>query len=261
MGDTQNYNEDELFEQRQIQFSNFLRDTEKYSSAIRRMRKSDERRLIVDINDIRDERRELFEGLRNSPIDYLPPFERALNEIINPTDGNTNRRQLTDSDIYHIGLEGSFGENETTPRKITAKFIGRLICLEAIVTRCSIVRPKVLRSVHYCEKTRLFHKKDYTDATMIGGSSIPSTNTYPKEDSNGNPLTTEYGYCKYRDFQTISIQEMPERAPAGLLPRPLDVIFEDDLVDYVKPGDRIRLVGIYRSFGGKNAATISGTFR
>lgn len=54
---------------------------------------------------------------------------------------------------------------------------------------------------------------------------------------------------------------MPERAPAGQLPRGVDVLMDDDLVDQVKPGDRIQLVGIYRSLGNRNASSGSATFR
>ena len=54
---------------------------------------------------------------------------------------------------------------------------------------------------------------------------------------------------------------MPERAPAGQLPRGVDVLMDDDLVDRVKPGDRIQLVGLYRSLGNRNAGSGSATFR
>ena len=32
----------------------------------------------------------------------------------------------------------------------------------------------------------------------------------PKEDENGNPYVPEYGFSLYRDYQKITIAEMPE---------------------------------------------------
>lgn len=148
--------------------------------------------------------------------------------------------------------------------------------MEGIVTKCSLVRPKVVRSVHYCETDVKFTYRNYQDQTTTA-SGVASTGIYPTEDedkhpvgsraactrhiSNTSQLITEYGHCIYRDHQTISIQEMPERAPAGQLPRSVDVILDDDLVDRVKPGDRIQLVGTYRSLGNRSAGNSSSTFR
>ena len=135
-----------------------------------------------------------------------------------------------------------------------------MVSLEGIVTKCSLVRPKVIKSVHYNERKNIFHFREYRDQTMTANGAA-STSVYPQEDEEGNPLITEYGYCTYRDHQTISIQEMPERAPAGQLPRGVDVIMDDDLVDTCKPGDRVQLVGIFRSLGNRNAGQGSATFR
>jgi DNA replication licensing factor MCM3 len=160
---------------------------------------------------------------------------------------------------YYCAYIGSFGEFSCNPRTLGSNQLNHMVSLEGIVTKTSLVRPKVVKSVHYNENQRKFHYRTYTDQTTTTGAA--SSSVYPTDDGEGNPLITEYGYCVYRDHQTISIQEMPERAPAGQLPRSVDVIMDDDLVDRVKPGDRVQLVGIYRSLGSRNAGTGSSTFR
>ena len=125
-----------------------------------------------------------------------------------------------------------------------------MIALEGIVTRCSLVRPKMLKSVHYCPDTKLFHAQHYRDATMATSNLPPTSTVTPQTDDEGHLLQTEFGHCLFRDHQRISIQEMPERAPPGQLPRTTDIVLDDDLVDRCKPGDRLQVVGFYRSIGG-----------
>lgn len=62
-------------------------------------------------------------------------------------------------------------------------------------------------------------------------------------------------------LQIITVQEMPERAPLGQLPRSVEVILEEDLVDQVKPGDRVHIAGVFRALAGRVSSSSSGRFR
>lgn len=210
------------------------------------MLRLDRTRLIVNIDDLRDYRRDFADGLLRQPVEFMPAFDDALSTVIQQVH-NAEKHEI-EGKGYHIGFSGSFGDHHVSPRNLRASYLGQMISLEGIVTRCSLVRPKMLRSVHFCPDTGLFHAREYRDAT----SSVT-----PQTDEEGHPLQMEFGFCTFRDHQRISIQEMPERAPAGQLPRSTDVILDDDLVDKCKPGDRIQLVGAYRSVGGG----ASGTFK
>ena len=218
-----------------------------------------QRRLVVSIDEIRAHNVELAEGLLQQPFDFAQAFDKALHEIVKTLPKTTNKEHSEDT-MYYCAYSGSFGQYACNPRTLSSSHLNHMVSLEGIVTRCSLVRPKVIKSVHYNEKKNIFHFREYKDQTMTA-SGASTSSVYPQEDDEGNPLITEYGYCTYRDHQTISIQEMPERAPAGQLPRGVDVILDDDLVDKVKPGDRIQLVGIYRSLGNRNAGHNSAIFK
>ncbi|KAL7629037.1 MCM DNA helicase complex subunit [Parahypoxylon ruwenzoriense] len=226
-----------------------------YRSDIILMLQKSQRRLVVNLDHVRDHNSELADGLLFDPFDFTLAFNHALKEIV-----KTIRPDQTDPDIlYYCAWAGSFGLNACNPRTLSSNHLNHMVSIEGIVTRCSLIRPKVVKSVHYNEKKNIFHFREYRDQTMTAG--VTTSSVYPQEDEEGNPLLTEYGFCTYRDHQTISIQEMPERAPAGQLPRGVDVILDDDLVDRVKPGDRVQLVGIFRTLGNRNTNNNSALFK
>lgn len=143
-----------------------------------------------------------------------------------------------------------------------------MVVVEGIVTKCSSVRPKLIRSVHYCPKTKSYSTKDYRDHTDMdigilvkGQERLPTGSAFPTKDNDGNPLELEQGYCQYKDYQTIVLQEMPERARVGQLPRSVELILEHDLVDRIKPGDRAQCIGVFRPLASIQNGQTSGVFR
>lgn len=213
------------------------------------------KRLIVNINDVRRKAPARAAALLDNAFDEQLAFSRALKEYVaslQPSFGKTY-------EDFFVGFEGSFGNRHVTPRTLNARSLGNLICVEGIVTKVSLVRPKVVRSVHYCAATKKVMERKYTDLTSF--EAVPSSAVYPTKDEDGNLLETEYGLSVYKDHQTLTIQEMPEKAPAGQLPRSVDIVCDDDLVDRCKPGDRVQVVGNYRCMPGKQNGYTSGTFR
>uniref|UniRef100_A0A1I8INT2 DNA replication licensing factor MCM3 n=1 Tax=Macrostomum lignano TaxID=282301 RepID=A0A1I8INT2_9PLAT len=160
---------------------------------------------------------------------------------------NANTEFGKSKEHFFVGVEGS------------ASHLKQMVCIEGIVTKCSLVHPKIVRSVHYCPATRKTMERQYTDLTSL--EPFPSSGAYPTKDDDGNLLETEYGLSRYADHQTFTVQEMPEKSPAGQLPRALDVIADNDLVDSCKPGDRVQVIGQYRCLPSKKAGYTSATFR
>ncbi|KAM4689772.1 maternal DNA replication licensing factor mcm3 [Discoglossus pictus] len=250
--------EDQELREAQREYLDFLDDDQDqgvYHGKVRDMIGANEHRLTVNLNDLRRKNEMRASTLLNNAFGDVIAFQRALKELVASIDA-TYAKQFEE---FNVGFEGSFGTKHLSPRTLTAHFLGSLVCVEGIVTKCSLVRPKVMRSVHYCPATKKTLERRYTDLTTL--EAFPSSSIYPTKDEENNPLETEFGLSTYRDHQTVSIQEMPEKAPAGQLPRSVDIIADADLVDKCKPGDRVQIVGIYRCLPSKQGGFTSGTFR
>ena len=182
------------------QFQTFLEEDHghgQYASKISEMMASEEPhyRLMVDVADVRSYDDALHTRLMNEPAECLPPFEDALEETVQARDP----KWLPEGQRMRIGLAGEFGAHTVSPRNLLAPLITKMVNVQGIVTKCSLVRPKMVKSVHYCEATGTSMTREYRDVTSHNGP--PTGSTYPTKDDNGNLLSTEFGLCQYRDNQ------------------------------------------------------------
>lgn len=215
---------------------------------------TNKQRLLVDLNDLRIFSNNLANSLLTNPTECILSFESALNELAS----EITSFFPSEKNKLKIGFQGAFGSLNRTPRTLSSNCLSSMVCIEGIATSCSLIRPKLSRSVHYCEETSLFYSKKYTDNTMLTTEAFPSIgSSYPTDDGKGNKLITEFGLSSYIDHQVVSLQEIPESAPPGQLPRSIDIILENDLVDSIKPGSRVCVVGIYKALIPSSSLSVS----
>ena len=142
-------------------FLDFL-DQQGYMEDIHGMIGRRDKRLMLNLNHMRTFDTELTTNFMRRPGEYLPAFEEALREVItqqDPTIGKTGAMHE-----FRIGVEGNFGSHHVSPRELSAHLLNGLVCVEGIVTKCSLVRPKVVKSTHYCPKTNRYTTKECAGA-------------------------------------------------------------------------------------------------
>ena len=252
--------------------------TEAVQSIIQDATKKNLSRVTIDINRMRESDPTLVNMVLKNPLKIIPLMEKKLDEISTNFKGEkvqSNTIQSKKEEKLHLNLQGMLGTHLVSPRGLTAELTNQYVGVQGIVTRISEVRSKLVYSVHYCEETKKGNIKEYNDQMKIAESSNTygqplngnfeigkasgfMNNAIPQRDINHNPLTLEYGHSKFRNNQTILLQEPPERTPLGQLPRSVEVILEGDLVDKVKPGDRIQVNGVFKTISTMATNTSGG---
>merc|ERR1712179_485860 len=180
------YEIDEELRQAEREYGDFLDDSVTdqgiYSDVVKSMIENKQHRIIVNINDLRRKNESRAKKLLSNCFEELGAFQRALKSHVASIDPSYAKS----FEEFFIGFEGSFGGKHVTPRTLTSSYLGSMVCIEGIVVKCSLIRPKIVRSVHYCPATQKSIERVYSDMTST--NPIPSTGAYPTKDEENNPL-------------------------------------------------------------------------
>eukprot|EP00913_Durusdinium_trenchii_P000399 g366.t1 len=164
-------------------------------------------------------------GDHREPVKYLPAYEEGLLSFLSETAPKVVKSL---KQTLRLDLQGAFGRNHVTPRGMTAESTGQLMCVEGLVTRCLVTEPKLLYSMHDVDDNYV-EQRDHRDTTSLVAN-VMNSGGMPKQDAEGNDLKMDVAFSMYKEQLSIR------------------VICDGDLCDKAKPGDRVQVIGIYRSF-------------
>lgn len=127
-------------------------------------------------------------------------------------------------------------------RDLDPSHIDKLISIKGIVIRNSDIIPEMKEAAFKCHRCGL-QKSEFISRGRI------LEPDYCENCKSRYTFQLTHNACYFSDKQHVKLQETPESVPEGETPHTVHLCVYEDLVDFVKPGDRVEAVGIYKAMG------------
>ncbi|NJE47137.1 helix-turn-helix domain-containing protein [Thermococcus sp. GR7] len=190
------------------------------------------RSLSIDWTHLNSFDPELAEELLKNPEDSILAAEDAIQIVL-------REPPLLKEEEFKVHARFFNLPRTLLVKELGSEHINRLIQVDGIITRVSEVKPFVEKAVFVCkdcgnEMVRL--QRPYDNIVK------PS-----KCDACGSRnVELDVEKSRFINFQSFRLQDRPESLKGGQMPRFIDAILLDDLVDTALPGDRVLVTGILR---------------
>ena len=192
--------------------------------------------LDVDFSHIIQFDELLADRLLKSPKKTIEKCEAVLEDIYSQIKAKKLEFKL------HLRLKNLPEIHKIAIRDIRASHVSKFAVIDGIVTRITEVKPEIKEAVFECQRC----------GNVIIMTQVDSN--FKKPILCDNPACRKQGPfelikedSKFEDWQLIRLQERPEQLRGGRMPRHIEIILRDDLVDVVQPGNRVVLSGIIES--------------
>ncbi len=244
----------------QMLFTSFLKNFKdsrgryKYRERVRDMIINEGKSLLIDYEDLLSFDPHLADLIEQDPDEALKALSESIRELVK----DENPDYIEKVYKFYPRLSGWV---KTEPiRNLRSEHINKLIQVEGIIVRATPPRQKLYKALYqHILPSGESHEFEWPPGEGEEvGQSLDKPTYCPvcvsKELSEEEGSRKGYRgifklipeKSKYRDWQMIVIQEKPEEIPAGQIPRSIDIVLTDDLVDAARPGDRVTIIGIVR---------------
>lgn len=195
---------------------------------------SNAKSVYIDYDDILTLDDELSEEILNYPEDVL----EIANEV------------LIDSEIRdfnfkpRVRVTNLHTTENVSVRDLRSHHLYKLIQVEGLVRRTSEVKPEITIAIFECERcgerTRIIqtNTQNFAKPTVCQNEQCART----------GPFKLLEKISTFEDWQNIRVQESPERLRGGELPRYVDVVLREEIVEIGQTGNKAKIVGILKAF-------------
>lgn len=191
--------------------------------------------LNLDCSHLKDYigSRRLYSQLISFPQEVIPLLDQVTNEEYERAFGPESSMRLQ---VRCYNLSGS----SRPMRDLNPENIDQLVSLKGLVIRCSPVIPDIKQAFFRCCSCA------NTQDVLIQRGRIDEPTRCETCRMQGS-MELIHNRCLFSDKQLVRLQENISEIPEGETPQTISLFVFDELVDTVKPGDRMEVVGIYRA--------------
>jgi len=185
---------------------------------------------------------QIAEMLRNDPEALIEDAVDAFKNVLKLQSSHMKKQKY----FIRISTKDEKSPLSVPIRGLRAKHIDQLVWFNGITIRSSVVRPKLTRAEFECNICgNHFSIPQLTSKVNWPRFCGSKKRCTAKAQSDFRLISKK---SEFIDWQSIMIQEVPEDLPPGRIPRSVQAILTyDDLVDSVKPGDRVKVMGSFKS--------------
>ncbi|VDL98816.1 unnamed protein product [Schistocephalus solidus] len=189
--------------------------------------------LDIDCEHLRQAQPELCNQLITFPKEVIPACDAALHALFIDRfrDARPDRPLQT----------RPFNSDKTRSlRHLDPEDLDQLVSVSGLVIRLSGLIPEMMRAEFKCAVCGAM-------ASVVCERGRVAEPDACSRCNSAHTAQLQHNRCLFVDKQLVKLQEAPEDMPASQTPHTVALYAHEDLVDKVKPGDRVCVTGIYRA--------------